>query len=1111
MNPVVPKAERDLPGADKASQPGVLQDFSASGQTQQAVQGSGIQNIYLSAHDKCPEPAISVAPPFGQRDENLPIRGRNGLLSELADGDVGPRVWVIHGLGGSGKTRLVLEVAYAAERRGAEVWWVSAADAGTLVAGMRAVGRRLGVAQEDLGHGDAADIIWQQLAARQHPWLLVIDGADDPQMLGETGGCLAEGRGWLRPVTGQLGMVLVTSRDGSATSWGAWCQRHRLGMLPGTEAAAVLADHAGHYQRLGSADDARMLALRLGGLPLALKIAGSYLASSAAIPARFTDAGTITTYQGYREALDAGQFGMALAQPSGQMTQVEVRTLIGRTWELTLDRLDDRQLPEARQILQLLAIFADAPVPYELLLSPNLLAASPVFPGIAGARLWQVINTLDDFGLLELSAATPESAGIGVARVHPLVRDISRPIAESDDSMMFLELASLLLGQAVEAQVPEDPEAWPVLQLLAPHIEEIFKSLAAELDCPDDAAISAAHAAYMLARYRSRQGFRNQAETLFRAVLATQTRILGPDAPSTLATRFELAGEISARGDHAVAEAEYRAVLDARARILGRDNPSTLGTRHQLADEIGVRGDHTTAEAEHRAVLEAQARILGPDSPYTLSTRHCLAHQISARGDHATAEAEHRAVLEAETRILGRDNPTTLSTRNCLAGEISIRGDHATAEAEYRAVLEAETRILGPDNPTTLATRQRLAHEISVRGDHATAEAEYRVVLDARTRILGPDSPTTLAARFELAGEISARGDHATAEAEYRAVLDARTRILGLDSPTTLNTRHFLAHEISARGDHATAEAEHRAVLEAETRILGTDNPTTLRTRHCLAHQISARGDHATAEAEHRAVLEAETRILGPDSPYTLSTRHCLAHQISARGDHATAEAEHRAVLEAETRILGPDNPTTLKTQHCLAGEISARGDHAAAEAEYRAVLDARARILGADNPSTLSTRFELAWEISARGDHAVAEAEYRAVLEAQTRILGPDNPTTLATRYELAGEISARGDHAAAEAEYRVVLDARTRILGPDSPTTLNTRRRIAAICQSAGRLDEAVSLYQSVLADCERALGAEHLLTKSVRSQAANASAQRDVLCVRSPMGSALTRMNS
>ena len=129
---------------------------------------------------------------------------------------------VLHGLGGCGKTRLALEAAFAAQQRGTEVWWMSAAGPGVLAAGMRALGRRLGVTDAELEHGDAADVIWQRLAGRQDPWLLVIDNADDPQVLAGAGTCVAEGRGWLRPVAGQAGMVLVTSRDGSPASWGSW-------------------------------------------------------------------------------------------------------------------------------------------------------------------------------------------------------------------------------------------------------------------------------------------------------------------------------------------------------------------------------------------------------------------------------------------------------------------------------------------------------------------------------------------------------------------------------------------------------------------------------------------------------------------------------------------------------------------------------------------------------------------------------------------------------------------------------------------------------------------------------------------------------------------------
>jgi len=766
----------------------VRQKASASGSAQQAVLGSGTQNVYLGERERRREQAVSIAAPVGQRDESLPLRGREVLRAELAG--PGPGVRVLHGLGGCGKTRLALEAAFWAQQRGTEVWWVSATEPGVLAAGMRALGRRLGVSDAELEHGDAADVIWQRLAGRQDPWLLVLDNADDPQVLAGAGTCLAEGRGWLRPVAGQAGMVLVTSRDGSPASWGSWSRRHRLEMLPADPAAAVLADHAGHHPGLGSEGDARLLAVRLGGLPLALKIAGSYLAEAAAIPAAFTDTGVIRTYRQYQDAIQAGDLGTVFPVPGGQLTPELARGLIGRTWDLTLDLLDARPLPEARQVLRLLASFADAPVPYELLLHPDTLAASPPLRDITGSRLWHAFKALNDFGLIDLDTSGPGQAAIPVARLHPLVRDTSRPAA-GPDRLAFLELAARLLRRAADAQetgVPEDPQMWPAWQLLAPHSAAVLGGLASEPDCPDDAVVAAADAAYMAARF------------------------------------------LAAQGLHAAAEAEYRDVLAARLRVLGPDHPDTLSTRHQIALEMAARGDHAAAEAEFRDVLAAMLPLLGPDHLGTLTTRHNLALEMAARGDHAAAEAEFRDVLAAMLRVQSSDHPSTLTTRNRIAVEMAERGDHAAAEAEFRDVLAARLRVLGPDHPDTLTTRHYLAGELAERGDHAAAEAEFRAVLAVTLRVLGPDHPDTLINRHSIAAEMAARGDHAAAEAEFRDVLAAMLRVLGPDHPDTLTTRHYLAGELAERGDHAAAEAEFRDVLAAKLRVLGPDHPSTQTT-----------------------------------------------------------------------------------------------------------------------------------------------------------------------------------------------------------------------------------------------------------------------------------------
>ena len=743
------------------------QEVFGSGQARQASQVSGVQYNYFGDAGPQAEPGVSIAAPVGQLDERLPLRGRATLLAALTDTTADLRVRVVHGLGGCGKTRLALEVASQLQERGAEVWWVSAADQSRLVAGMRTVARRVGLTDAELQYGDSADLLWQRLAGRQQEWLLVIDNADDPQLLAGPDGSVGDGTGWLRPLRSAAGIVLVTSRDGQASSWGPWCDLHRVAVLAPGEAAQILLDHAGGHQELGSAEEAEALARRLGRLPLALKIAGSFLAESMAVPVALAAQSLARTYSQYLAAVESGQFEMVFPAPSaGELTPEQARQVIGRTRDLTLDLLTARQMPEARRVLRLLACLADAPIPYELVLNPGTLRDSPLLEGINGPRLWQILKTLAGFGLIDLISGDADK--LAVIRLHPLVRDTSHPGAgDLDEREAYLTLATQLLRRATQqAGKPEDPAIWPIWQALTPHVIYTFDVAAASSDCPNETAIAASDAAALAVRYQSAQGLYSQAEEVERKIVTLRLRVLGADNLSTLAARHALAYEMAERGDHAGAEAEYRDILAVSLRVLGAHHPDTLDTRHELAYEMAERRDHAGAEAEYRDILTAKLRVLGADHPDTLAARHALAYLMAERGDHAGAEAEYRDVLTAKLRVLGADHAHTLTTRHGLAREMAARGDHAGAEAEYRDVLTARLRVQGADHPDTLAARHGLAGEMAARGDHAGAEAEYRDVLTARLRVLGADHPDTLTTRHGLAREMAARGDHAGAEAE---------------------------------------------------------------------------------------------------------------------------------------------------------------------------------------------------------------------------------------------------------------------------------------------------------------------------------------------------------
>ena len=68
-----------------------------------------------------------------------------------------------------------------------------------------------------------------------------------------------------------------------------------------------------------------------------------------------------------------------------------------------------------------------------------------------------------------------------------------------------------------------------------------------------------------------------------------------------------------------------RALAIAQAQ-LGPDHPSTLTARANLASWLGEAGQPAQAADQFRDLLDDFLRVLGPDHPHTLTTRSNLAY-----------------------------------------------------------------------------------------------------------------------------------------------------------------------------------------------------------------------------------------------------------------------------------------------------------------------------------------------------------------------------------------------------------------------------------------------------------------------------------------------------
>ena len=150
---------------------------------------------------------------------------------------------------------------------------------------------------------------------------------------------------------------------------------------------------------MGSFPQARELSAELGGLPLALRAAAEYLRS--VLDAKvWQGESTIRDFEAYRKAVKQ-RFESPPGAEDPVMSERLGFALMRKVFDLSLDLLQHRGLPQAGPVLKLFACLNIAPIPYHLLLDENVLAQSPLFTEFTAMQRLTVLEGLADLGLVE--------------------------------------------------------------------------------------------------------------------------------------------------------------------------------------------------------------------------------------------------------------------------------------------------------------------------------------------------------------------------------------------------------------------------------------------------------------------------------------------------------------------------------------------------------------------------------------------------------------------------------------------------------------------------------------------------------------------------------------
>jgi hypothetical protein len=617
-------------------------------------------NLALSVPDWQPAGRPVLLPP-----RPAELAGREEQLAVLHDRLTGPdgpwpRIAVLHGLAGTGKTSLAAEYAHRHKASFGIIWQLAAEDRTTLETGFARLGALLGAAGRALDPRDPVASVHAVLAGGALPWLLIFDNAPDP----------ASVRDFL-PGEGQ-GQILITSQHGL---WPPG-QGIEVRALDVAVAADFLASETGDPDRAAARD----LAYELGGLPLALAHAAAYTAAAIG-----------TSLAGYLELFRQRRAEVLARHEDTSEHPAGVAATLG----LALSRLE-ATAPEAVAMLRLLAVLAPEPVPVRLLLAGKQ-GTQDLDPHVAAALSPLLGDELASGNavavLRKLSLVTP--AGRGTLMVHRLVQAVTADQMTADLARGWRQAAAGLVEAAIPAD-PNLPDTWPLCAALLPHAQAVLPG--------------GGRGMARIVNYIGASGSYATARDLQREVVSARQTSLGPEHPQTLDARGNLAYWTGEAGNPASARDQYARLLPVCDRVLGPEHPQTLLARGDLAYWTGEAGDPASARDQYAGLLPARERVLGPEHPATLAARGDLAHWTGKAGNAASARDQYAGLLPVCERILGPEHPQTLTARGDLAHWTGNAGDAASARDQYAVLLPIRERILGPEHPATLESRDDLAY-----------------------------------------------------------------------------------------------------------------------------------------------------------------------------------------------------------------------------------------------------------------------------------------------------------------------------------------------------------------------------------------------------------------
>lgn len=827
--------------------------------------------------------------------QNHNFTGRTALLDRLASTLAsGSKAAVlphaVHGMGGVGKTQLVLEYVYRHLDDYDLVWWVPADAAAGVLASLEQLAGQLGIRPGENAQ-QTARLTLDALAAGSMKWLLVYDNANDLDSIDE-----------YVPSTG--GDVIVTTRN---REWAAVGLGIEVDVFERHESIDLLRRRTANSI---STVDADRLAERLGDLPLALEQAASWHLLTRMPVSQYID----LLQQHQKELLSEGK-------PAGYPASVVAFVT------LAIEKLRT-DVPATAQLLELFAFLGGEPVPVSLLrygrdadvVEPlRSLFADPI-------KINRAVRDLSQYGLVKVDNAQR-------LQVHRLVQGVLRDALDEVRATSILRSVQNLLAKANPGDPDEKSERGDLdrQREIGPHLRPADMIRAERIEAWT-AVLDHIRYLYNMGDY---ENSRELAEDAVEYWSAQDHSKLGPHGELTLDAQAHIANSMRALGESAPADELTNQTYELMRRHLGDNAKSTLVLGNQIGAAMRIRGEYAQSLTFALESLKLHQQVFDRPDPHVLRAQGNLAVAYRMVGEFAEAAKLDQAIIDYW------EHASPLVTNfDTLAAYMNIARDYYGLGAYQAglAVVEGWRGSLmdqrGSGHRLVLLSGRTYGITLRKAGRVREAVDVLSENLEQTTDRFDPIHEYTVAAMVSYGNALRQLGDVAGALANISEAMNRYRQYFGDEHPLTLVGVVNEAVARRAAGEHSAAREldayAHRKLVD----VLGPDHPYTLCAGTSLATDHALHGDAEAARALSEEMLERSRTVAGgphevrdnAEHPYLLARALNLSYDLRATGAVEEADALYRDALTGLRHSLGAAHPEVAAAERGerLEGDIEA-------------------------------------------------------------------------------------------------------------------------------------------------------------------------------------------